>query len=179
MTVEVKKVEDLGAYVTLLEFGEIEGMVPLSELSRRRIRCAAVDNGVVCIAVCCVVIISVIAIIITRHRSVGKLVRVGRVEIVSVIRVDDKAGYIDLRCVVWGLGVWAWGLGFSIQVARFTACSHRRQQEARVVGGEDAAERPLREGKVGAQHHIQRGRAHRRPRRDSVSGCLASPGVFL
>ena len=34
----VKKVEDLGAYVTLLEFGEIEGMVPLSELSRRRIR---------------------------------------------------------------------------------------------------------------------------------------------
>ncbi len=31
--------EDLGAYVTLLEFGEIEGMVPLSELSRRRIRC--------------------------------------------------------------------------------------------------------------------------------------------
>ena len=38
MTVEVKKVEDLGAYVTLLEFGEIEGMVPLSELSRRRIR---------------------------------------------------------------------------------------------------------------------------------------------
>jgi translation initiation factor 2 alpha subunit (eIF-2alpha) len=66
VTVEVKKVEDLGAYVTLLEFGEIEGMVPLSELSRRRIR------------------------------SVGKLVRVGRVEIVSVIRVDDKAGYIDL-----------------------------------------------------------------------------------
>ena len=39
VTVEVKKVEDLGAYVTLLEFGEIEGMVPLSELSRRRIRC--------------------------------------------------------------------------------------------------------------------------------------------
>ena len=66
VTVEVKKVEDLGAYVTLLEFGEIEGMVPLSELSRRHIR------------------------------SVGKLVRVGRVEIVSVIRVDDKAGYIDL-----------------------------------------------------------------------------------
>jgi ribosomal protein S1 len=62
VTVEVKKVEDLGAYVTLLEFGEIEGMVPLSELSRRRIR------------------------------SVGKLVRVGRQEIVSVIRVDDKAG---------------------------------------------------------------------------------------
>ena len=44
----------------------LQGMVPLSELSRRRIR------------------------------SVGKLVRVGRQEIVSVIRVDDKAGYIDL-----------------------------------------------------------------------------------
>ena len=38
VTVEVKKVEDLGAYVTLLEFGQIEGMIPLSELSRRRIR---------------------------------------------------------------------------------------------------------------------------------------------
>ncbi len=30
VTVEVKKVEDLGAYVTLLEFGEIEGMVRLT-----------------------------------------------------------------------------------------------------------------------------------------------------
>ena len=50
VTVEVKKVEDLGAYVTLLEFGEIEGMVPLSELSRRRIRCLAVGVGVVIVA---------------------------------------------------------------------------------------------------------------------------------
>ena len=73
------KVEDLGAYVTLLEFGEIEGMVPLSELSRRRIRYLSRMNH------------CTFPVLIPR-RSVGKLVRVGRVEIVSVIRVDDKAG---------------------------------------------------------------------------------------
>lgn len=36
--VQVDDVNDLGAYVHLLEYGSIEGMIPLSELSRRRIR---------------------------------------------------------------------------------------------------------------------------------------------
>eukprot|EP00501_MAST-03F_sp_TOSAG23-6_P000995 GSMAST32.ASY1.ANO1.1032.1 assembled CDS len=36
--VNVKKVEALGAYVSLMEYNNIEGMVLLSELSRRRIR---------------------------------------------------------------------------------------------------------------------------------------------
>jgi len=56
----------MGAYVHLLEYNNIEGMILLSELSRRRIR------------------------------SINKLIRVGRTEPVVVIRVDKDKGYIDL-----------------------------------------------------------------------------------
>ena len=49
--VQVKSIAEMGAYVTLLEYGNIEGMILLSELSRRRIR------------------------------SVNKLVRVGKTEV--------------------------------------------------------------------------------------------------
>lgn len=64
--VQVKNVAEMGAYVTLLEYNNIEGMILLSELSRRRIR------------------------------SINKLIRVGRTEIVVVLRVDKDKGYIDL-----------------------------------------------------------------------------------
>ena len=64
--VNVKKVEALGAYVSLMEYNDIEGMVLLSELSRRRIR------------------------------SINKLIRVGRQEVVLVLRVDKEKGYVDL-----------------------------------------------------------------------------------
>lgn len=64
--VQVKSVNDMGAYVSLLEYGNIEGMILLSELSRRRIR------------------------------SINKLIRVGRIEVVIVLRVDEEKGYIDL-----------------------------------------------------------------------------------
>jgi len=56
----------MGAYVTLLEYNKIEGMIMLTELSRKRIR------------------------------SVSKLTRVGRQEVVVVLRVDTNKGYIDL-----------------------------------------------------------------------------------
>jgi len=56
----------MGAYVSLLEYNNIEGMILLSELSRRRIR------------------------------SINKLIRVGRTEIAVVMRVDQEKGYIDL-----------------------------------------------------------------------------------
>eukprot|EP00299_Pterocystis_sp_00344_P017916 c896_g1_i1.p1 GENE.c896_g1_i1~~c896_g1_i1.p1 ORF type:complete len:328 (+),score=86.39 c896_g1_i1:140-985(+) len=56
----------MGAYCTLLEYNNIEGMILLSELSRRRIR------------------------------SINKLIRVGRNEAVLVLRVDKEKGYIDL-----------------------------------------------------------------------------------
>jgi len=64
--VQVKLVAEMGAYVSLLEYGNIEGMILLSELSRRRIR------------------------------SINKLIRVGRTEVVVVLRVDKDKGYIDL-----------------------------------------------------------------------------------
>jgi translation initiation factor 2 subunit 1 len=56
----------MGAYVSLLEYNDIEGMILLSELSRRRIR------------------------------SISKLIRVGRQEVGVVLRVDQEKGYIDL-----------------------------------------------------------------------------------
>jgi translation initiation factor 2 subunit 1 len=62
----VTSIGEMGAYVTLLEYDNIEGMILLSELSRRRIR------------------------------SINKLVRVSKVEVVMVIRVDKEKGYIDL-----------------------------------------------------------------------------------
>ncbi len=64
--VNVKQIAEMGAYVSLVEYNGIEGMVLLSELSRRRIR------------------------------SVQKLIRVGKNEVVVVLRVDRDKGYIDL-----------------------------------------------------------------------------------
>ena len=64
--VNVRNIADMGAYVTLLEYNHIEGMILLSELSRRRIR------------------------------SIHKLIRVNRNEVVMVLRVDQEKGYIDL-----------------------------------------------------------------------------------
>ncbi|KAH6916191.1 translation initiation factor eIF2 alpha subunit [Coprinopsis sp. MPI-PUGE-AT-0042] len=64
--VQVRQIAEMGAYVKLLEYDNIEGMILLSELSRRRIR------------------------------SVQKLIRVGRNEVVVVLRVDKEKGYIDL-----------------------------------------------------------------------------------
>lgn len=64
--VRVKTVAEMGAYVELLEYNKVEGMILLSELSRRRIR------------------------------SINKLIRVGKTEAVVVLRVDTEKGYIDL-----------------------------------------------------------------------------------
>ena len=60
--VNVRSIAEMGAYVHLQEYKNIEGMILLSELSRRRIR------------------------------SINKLIRVGRTECVVVIRVDKDKG---------------------------------------------------------------------------------------
>lgn len=64
--VKVRAIAEMGAYVNLAEYNNIEGMILLSELSRRRIR------------------------------SINKLIRVDRNECVVVLRVDKEKGYIDL-----------------------------------------------------------------------------------
>lgn len=56
----------MGAYVKLLEYDNIDGMILLSELSRRRIR------------------------------SIQKLIRVGRNEVVVVLRVDKEKGMLKI-----------------------------------------------------------------------------------
>jgi len=65
----------MGAYVKLLEYDNIDGMILLSELSRRRIR------------------------------SIQKLIRIGRNEVVVVLRVDKEKGRPLKRCdlVPWVL----------------------------------------------------------------------------
>lgn len=73
--VNVRSIAEMGAYVSLLEYGNIEGMIMLSELTRRRIR------------------------------SINKLVKIGRSECVAVIRVDEEKGecipqLIVILCIV-------------------------------------------------------------------------------
>lgn len=58
------QIAEMGAYVKLLEYDNIDGMILLSELSRRRIR------------------------------SIQKLIRVGRNEVVVVLRVDKEKGWL-------------------------------------------------------------------------------------
>lgn len=65
--VNVRSIAEMGAYVSLLEYNNIEGMILLSELSRRRIR------------------------------SINKLIRIGRNECVVVIRVDKEKGEGTIR----------------------------------------------------------------------------------
>ena len=64
VVVQVRQIAEMGAYVKLLEYDNIEGMILLSELSRRRIR------------------------------SINKLIRVGRNEVVVVLRVDQEKGIV-------------------------------------------------------------------------------------
>lgn len=58
----ISRITDIGVYVNLLEYNEIQGFIPASELSRRRIR------------------------------SIPKFVQVGKIEPSVVTRVDEEKG---------------------------------------------------------------------------------------
>ncbi|KAJ9460459.1 Eukaryotic translation initiation factor 2 subunit alpha [Diplonema papillatum] len=64
--VKVKSIEQAAVDVQLLEYNNIDGMIPMTEVSRRRIR------------------------------SIGKHLRIGKTEVVQVLRVDPIQGYVDL-----------------------------------------------------------------------------------
>lgn len=63
---KILQVSDLGATCALLEYNSIEGFIASSDYSRKRIR------------------------------SVKKLIRVGKQEVLQVLRVDEEKGYVDL-----------------------------------------------------------------------------------
>jgi len=64
--VRVNSIDDMGVLCSLLEYNNLEGFLPLSELSRKRMR------------------------------SVLRHVRVGQKQVLQVIRVDTERGYTDL-----------------------------------------------------------------------------------
>lgn len=64
--VRFTQVHDTSAQVALLEYGKREGIIPYTEVTRRRVR------------------------------SMGKLIKIGRTEAAQVIRIDTDKGYIDL-----------------------------------------------------------------------------------
>lgn len=66
VVVKVIKLEDVGAYVKLLEYNNTNALILRSEFSKKRIR------------------------------SVKRLIKEGGIEVVSVLRVDSEKGYIDL-----------------------------------------------------------------------------------
>lgn len=111
--VQVKSIAEMGAYVSLLEYNGIEGMILLSELSRRRIRsitklikvgasgsqarrhpCMGGGDGASVAA-------AKLSLPFADSGRLSPLCRqVGRQEPVMVLRVDKEKGYIDLskRC---------------------------------------------------------------------------------
>lgn len=64
--IKVAQVHDTSATVHLLEYGNCEGNIPYTEVTRRRVR------------------------------SIGKFIKVNKTEAAQVIRVDKNKGYIDL-----------------------------------------------------------------------------------
>lgn len=63
---QVKLIEDAQAYLQLLEYGNIEGMLPISELDQKRVP------------------------------NIRRVLKIGRQEFVQVTNIDPAKGYIDL-----------------------------------------------------------------------------------
>jgi len=70
VVVRIKRIDNMGAYATLLEYGGKEGMVILSEVSKRTLPSA--------------------------QAPLSKLLRVGRTLVCTALAVDREKGYTDL-----------------------------------------------------------------------------------
>jgi len=66
VTVRINSIDDVGCMCSLLEYSDLEGFLPMTEVSRKRMRS------------------------ILRH------VRVGQKQVLQVLRVDTERGYVDL-----------------------------------------------------------------------------------
>lgn len=114
----------------LLEYNNIEGMILFSELSRRRIR------------------------------SVNKLIRVGRTEVVVVLRVDKEKG--ELLChssvvFAWAaLSVWFLARQLAYSHTPYACCSGYIDLSKRRVDPEDIAKCDRKWQKSKAVHSIMR-----------------------
>ncbi|CAG8579751.1 469_t:CDS:2 [Paraglomus brasilianum] len=119
--VNVRQIAEMGAYVKLLEYDSIEGMILLSELSRRRIR------------------------------SIQKLIRVGRNEVVVVLRVDKEKGndFDSFRTVLLMLRINCLPIELNV-LAGYIDLSKRR------VSPEDVAKAEEKFNKSKAVHSIMR-----------------------
>lgn len=96
--VNVRSIAEMGAYVSLLEYNNIEGMILLSELSRRRIR------------------------------SINKLIRIGRNECVVVIRVDKEKGELSLKIIKCQFEFCHQGTEIPYVIYGFSTCSRQSHQ---------------------------------------------------
>jgi len=65
--VKINSIDDMGVLCSLLEYNNLEGFLPLTQISRN-----------------------------SRMRSVLRFVRVGQQQVLQVLRVDTKCGYTDL-----------------------------------------------------------------------------------
>ena len=137
--VNVRQIAEMGAYVKLLEYDEIDGMILLSELSRRRIR------------------------------SIQKLIRVGRNEVVVVLRVDKDKGM--LRDATW--------TGRAMLLSAASSLHQSRTERSRMTPALTPLprlHRPLQTPRLPRRHHqmrralqqVQNGAFHPAPRRRKV-----------
>lgn len=117
----------MGAYVKLLEYDNIDGMILLSELSRRRIR------------------------------SIQKLIRIGRNEVVIVLRVDKEKG-MDPRQVRSKSRSLTHGL-YRIYRSVEASCLPRRCYQVR---------RAIQQEQGGSLYYAPRRRGHSSPTRGAL-----------
>jgi hypothetical protein len=127
----------MGAYVKLLEYDNIDGMILLSELSRRRIR------------------------------SIQKLIRIGRNEVVIVLRVDKEKGTLATISSCEGRAQ----LADSWVLHRL----HRSFQASCLSRGCDQVRGAVQQEQGGALHHAPR----RRGDSDSPRGPLPADRLAL